>query len=60
MKFCSIACVTGWMGFWTFGFLALSAPQGEPAVHTVTAILLAFLGLMAGSGSWLKLAREVR
>ncbi|MAY33372.1 MAG: hypothetical protein MRY67_06615 [Rhodovulum sp.] len=59
MKICSLTCVIGWLAFWAFGFLAISA-QGAPNSEIMTSSLLAFAGLMAGAVSYLKLAQGIR
>ncbi|MXU64986.1 hypothetical protein [Oceanomicrobium pacificus] len=48
-------CVIGWSAFWCFGFLALSAPAPQAATLPM---LLAFAGFIAGSWSYLTLARR--
>lgn len=59
MKLRSITCVIGWLAFWSFGFLALTS-QGTPAAETIIAMMLAFLGLVSGSVSYVRIAQEVR
>ncbi len=56
-KLIAITCVISWAGFWSFGYLALSAGV-EDSAQVTTAIILAALGLFTGVFTWLKLARS--
>ncbi len=55
-KLVAMACVLGWSAFWSFGYLALTAPVTEVS-QMVTAVLLAFAGLVTGSFSYISLKR---
>jgi hypothetical protein len=51
-------CVIGWSCFAVFGYLALTAPDGNDA-QMLVATVLAAAGLFTGVFSYLKLARQV-
>lgn len=55
-KLIAIVCVISWSGFWTFGYLALSA-NIENTGQVITAIALAAVGFLTGSFAYLKLAK---
>jgi hypothetical protein len=55
LKTCSIATVVGFLGFWVFGFLALTGDLTEGL--NVVYILLAFAGLTLGTLSYFRLCR---
>ncbi|WP_126979033.1 hypothetical protein [Frigidibacter oleivorans] len=59
MKTCSILCVTGWSAALAFGWLALAAPQGEPAGQLALHMALAGTGAAAGMWSWLRISRRL-
>ena len=56
-KLIAITCVISWVGFWAFGYLALSAGI-EDSTQITTAVILAALGLFTGMFTYLKLARS--
>lgn len=53
-KFTAILCVVSWSGFWAFGYLALSVGDFSQ-LQLTTAAVLAFLGMITGIVSYLKL-----
>lgn len=57
MKICSILFTIGWAAALAFGWLALAAPQSEPAPQLVLNTILAALGAGVGTWSWLRLRR---
>lgn len=52
----AIINVIAWAGFWSFGFLALTA-EGYSETQIVTAALLAASGLITGIIAYLRLVR---
>ena len=58
-KLVAIICVISWSGFWSFGYLALSA-RIEDQRQMVIAALLAGVGLISGTIAYLKLAKGAR
>lgn len=56
-KFVAILNIVAWGGFWSFGYLALTAGD-ESAAHLVTAILLAFVGAAVGIVAFFWLVRH--
>lgn len=55
-KLIAILNVVAWSGFWTFGYLALSAQVGNTS-DVLTALLLAAIGGGAGVFCWMWLVR---
>ncbi len=55
-KLLAILNVVAWAGFWSFGYLALSA-QGYSERQLTIAVILAAAGLFVGIYSYLKLVR---
>lgn len=58
-KACAIACVIGWSGFWTFGYLALSASP-DMAGQASLAAMLAGAGFLTGTFTYLRLGQPQR
>ena len=56
MKAIAIINVIAWAGFWSFGFLALSA-TGYSTAQLMTAAMLAAAGLITGILTYLRLSR---
>lgn len=56
-KLLAIICVVSWLGFWAFGYLALTADVAQSG-QMVTAAVLAAAGFFAGMVTWLRLSRE--
>jgi hypothetical protein len=56
-KLVAITCVVAWTGFWAFGYLALSA-NIDDAGQVLTAAVLAGLGFLTGTYTYLKLCRD--
>ena len=54
-KLIAILNVVAWAGFWSFGYLALTA--GADARQMVVAAILAALGAGAGLWAWFRLVR---
>ncbi|WP_264212006.1 hypothetical protein [Leisingera thetidis] len=55
-KAIAIINVIAWAGFWSFGYLALTA-EGFTETQIVTAALLAAFGLITGIIAYLRLVR---
>ncbi len=53
-KLIAILNVVAWSGFWAFGYLALTAEEGQ----LMTAMILAILGAAAGIFAWVWLVRH--
>lgn len=56
-KLLALAVVIGWSAFWSFGYLAISAPV-ENASQMVIAALLAFAGLLTGSAAYFRICKN--
>lgn len=56
-KLIAILNVVAWSGFWSFGYLALTAGTEDPNQSTI-AMLLAAGGAAVGLWAWLWLARH--
>ena len=56
-KLIALVCVISWAGFWSFGYLALSASNFDDA-QVMLAALLAFVGMVTGVFAYMWLARE--
>lgn len=56
-KLVAIANVVAWAGFWSFGYLALTA-EAHAEAQMMTAALLAAIGGAAGMTAWLWLVRH--
>ena len=52
----AMVCVISWAGFWTLGYLALSASSAD-TLQFMVAGLLAALGFLSGSLAYMKLAK---
>lgn len=57
-KLIALICVVSWAGFWSFGYLALSASNYDDLQVTVAA-LLAFAGMVTGVFAYMRLARDI-
>ncbi|NIZ61950.1 hypothetical protein DL239_13290 [Sedimentitalea sp. CY04] len=57
-KLVAVTCTIAWIGFWAFGYLAITA-DGFSAGQLVTSTLLAALGMLTGVFSYLHLSRGV-
>ena len=57
-KVIALVCVVSWAGFWSFGYLALSANSADSHQMTVAA-LLAAMGFLPGTFSSMALARKI-
>ncbi len=55
-KLVAIVNVIAWAGFWSFGYLAITA-EGLTEGQLVIAALLAFAGLVTGILAYMKLVR---
>ena len=53
-KLIAIVNVVAWSGFWVFGYLALTAGEGQ----ALTAVILAAFGAGLGVLAWIWLARH--
>lgn len=58
-KVIALVCVVSWAGFWSFGYLALSANSADSHQMTVAA-LLAAVGFLTGTFTYMALARKIR
>ena len=56
-KLIAIVCVISWAGFWSFGYLALTA-RVEDQAQIMVASVLGALGFLTGIFAYLKLARD--
>lgn len=52
-KLWAVACVVGFTGAWTYGFIALSGLLGDRPTHPMT-FVLCFAGLALGIVGWRK------
>lgn len=55
-KLIALICVVSWAGFWSFGYLALSAHDFSDG-QVMLAALLAFAGMVTGVFAYMWLAR---
>jgi hypothetical protein len=55
-KLVAIICVISWAGFWSFGYLALSAGIADSR-QAIVAVVLAGVGFLTGTLAYLRLAR---
>ncbi|WP_430465174.1 hypothetical protein [Tabrizicola sp.] len=55
-KLIALVCMISWAGFWSFGYLALSASNFDDA-QVIVAAILAFAGLVSGVFAYMWLAR---
>lgn len=58
-KIVALTCVVAWSGFWTFGYLALSAGTDQGA-HASVAALLAAVGFLTGTFTYMRLGRNLQ
>lgn len=56
-KLIALVCVISWAGFWSFGYLALSASDFSDG-QVMLAALLAFVGMVSGVFAYMWLARS--
>jgi len=56
-KLIALVCVISWAGFWSFGYLALSASNFTDT-QVIVASLLAFGGMVTGVFAYMWLARS--
>ena len=56
-KLIALICVISWSGFWSFGYLALSAEITDQT-QMVTAGFLAFAGFLTGMFNYIRLSRD--
>ena len=56
-KLIALVCVVSWAGFWSFGYLALSASNFEDG-QVVMAATLAFVGFITGVFAYMWLVRS--
>lgn len=59
MKIFAILNVIAWMGFWAFGYIALTSPELTTNQLT-TATLLAAVGFAIGMYSYLRLSNQTK
>ena len=59
MKVFAILNVVAWMGFWAFGYIALTSPELTTNQLTIAA-LLAAVGFAIGMLSYLRLSNAAR
>mgnify|MGYP000128400802 CR=1 FL=1 len=58
-KLIALVCVVSWAGFWSFGYLALSASP-DMAGQASLAALLAGAGFLTGTFTYLRLGQPQR
>lgn len=56
-KLIALICVISWSGFWSFGYLALSAGAFDDG-QVMLAAVLAFGGMVSGVFAYMALARR--
>lgn len=56
-KIIAFICVISWAGFWSFGYLALSASNFDDT-QVMLAAMLAFVGMVSGVFAYMWLARK--
>lgn len=56
-KLIALICVISWSGFWSFGYLALSATNFDDG-QVMLAALLAFVGFLTGVFAYMWLMRR--
>lgn len=55
MKLYAITNVVAWMGFWSFGYIALTSPELTQSQITMASLLAGF-GLVTGIISYLRIS----
>lgn len=58
-KLIALVCVISWAGFWAFGYLALTG-NATDSRHMTMAALLAAIGFLTGTFTYMALARKIR
>lgn len=57
-KLIALICVISWAGFWSFGYLALSASNFDDN-QVILAAVLAFVGMVTGVFAYMRLVRDM-
>ena len=57
-KIIALVCIVSWAGFWSFGYLALSASSADSHQMTMAA-LLAAIGFLTGTFTYMALSCKI-